>query len=130
MKSDLSRNREEHCWGGDSCAWNSGEYLWNIFSARARRTCQGLRLSAPSGSHGPEAFRKVLVILLLLYDALLIPYMLGFDIDFDGWIAKQLFFTASFWTLDVCFSLVQGRPVLQLSGPAEHTQPIHNVVPL
>jgi len=52
--------------------------------------------------------RTVSSTVLLIYEAAVIPYMLGFDVPLEGWWVQQLLFMACFWTLDMCWSFVQG----------------------
>mmetsp|Transcript_33426 Transcript_33426/g.76388 ORF Transcript_33426/g.76388 Transcript_33426/m.76388 type:complete len:1004 (-) Transcript_33426:108-3119(-) len=56
----------------------------------------------------PESYMRVawkaLSHLLLLYEAVLIPYMLGFEVPLQGWIADQLLIFATFWSVDLLWS--------------------------
>ena len=72
----------------------------------------GCRSILPGAISNPESkfntMRLLLTTTILLYEAIVIMYVWGFDVEIEGWLANQLLVMAAFWSIDVCLNFFHG----------------------
>jgi len=100
-KLKLSMQVDLECWKQQP----SGGSSWKI-------ALQDCRLEIPVRALDPSSpVRMVHDIVggaILLYDIIVIPFMLAWDIPFDGWVKAISQATLAFWTCDLCVNFLTG----------------------